>query len=120
MIATIIVLLTALPLAWGHGSQVPYKRKPTECTVKSIRKSWFVIYVNHKSSCGTDDEYRADLTTTEKQSYLDADLCLMELPPKDGIKGATSRWDELQYAHAAQARYIHFTVRLGLAVAVVF
>lgn len=60
-------------------------------------------------------DLRADLTAAEKQNYIDADLCLMTLPPKSGIKGATSRWDELQYAHAAQARYIHNVVGSTLA-----
>ncbi|KAI3322651.1 Di-copper centre-containing protein [Xylariaceae sp. AK1471] len=94
MITTVVLalsVLSALPLALGQASQAPYERKHAECTVKSIRKSW------------------TDLTATEKQSYIDADLCLMTSPPKNGIKGATSRWDELQYAHAAQARYIHNT-----------
>ncbi|KAI0153122.1 Di-copper centre-containing protein [Xylariaceae sp. FL1272] len=71
--------------------QSPYQRKETECTVKSVRKAW------------------QDLTSAEKQSYIEGDLCLMSLPPKTGLPGAESRWDELQYAHAAQARYIHGT-----------
>ncbi|KAF2967710.1 hypothetical protein GQX73_g5889 [Xylaria multiplex] len=89
MITTSILALGASLLAFSQAAQAPYERKHAPCTSKSIRKSW------------------ADLTAAEKQNYIDADLCLMTLPPKSGIEGAISRWDELQYAHAAQARYIH-------------
>lgn len=65
----------------------------------------FIIYYD------VDCDHRTDLTTVEKQTYIDADLCLMALPAKSGIKGAVSRWDELQYVHAAQGRYIHHVVR---------
>lgn len=44
----------------------------------------------------------------------------MSLPPKAGIEGAKSRWDELQYAHAAQARYIHGVVRMILTSTITF
>ncbi|KAI0405805.1 Di-copper centre-containing protein [Xylaria palmicola] len=90
MIARLIVALSALSLAFAQATQAPYERKSAACTTKSIRKSW------------------AALTAKEKQDYINADLCLMSLPPKSGIKGATSRWDELQYAHAAQVGYVHF------------
>ncbi|KAI0435747.1 Di-copper centre-containing protein [Xylaria telfairii] len=89
MIAVFVLALGALSLVSVQAKQAPYGRKHQACIVKSIRKSW------------------TDLTAIEKQDYIDADLCLMSLPPKSGIKGATSRWDELQYAHAAQARYVH-------------
>ncbi|KAI1503635.1 Di-copper centre-containing protein [Biscogniauxia marginata] len=57
--------------------------------MKSERKSW------------------TDLTTMEKLDDINGDLCLMSLPASSGIKGAFSRWDELQYAHIAQSDYIH-------------
>ncbi|KAI1347292.1 Di-copper centre-containing protein [Xylaria sp. FL0043] len=60
------------------------------CTVKSQRKAW------------------EDLTSTEKEAVINADLCLMQTPPIANIEGATNVWDELQYTHAAQADYIHF------------
>ncbi|GAP88085.1 putative amino acid transporter [Rosellinia necatrix] len=89
MISTLILTLCALPFGFSQPVGEPYERRDGTCTTKSVRKSW------------------TDLTVAEKQSYLDADLCLMSSPPKSGIQGATSRWDELQYSHAAQARYIH-------------
>ncbi|KAJ8110905.1 hypothetical protein ONZ43_g5751 [Nemania bipapillata] len=97
MIVPYLLALGALPLALSEVHQAPYERKSTPCTTKSVRKSW------------------NDLTTTEKRDYLDADLCLMSSPPKTGLEGAKSRWDELQYTHAAQARYIHGVVRGFLA-----
>ncbi|KAJ8126325.1 hypothetical protein O1611_g7313 [Lasiodiplodia mahajangana] len=95
MIAALVLALGALPLTFSSAVQPPYERKSAPCTTKSVRKAWNV------------------LTAAEKQDYLNADLCLMSLPPKAGIEGAESRWDELQYAHAAQARYIHGVVRTG-------
>ncbi len=34
----------------------------------------------------------------------------MSSPPRQGIAGAKSRWDELHYVHVSQSDYIHFTV----------
>ncbi|KAI1169727.1 Di-copper centre-containing protein [Nemania sp. FL0916] len=89
MIPSIFLALSAFSLAFTQAEQAPYEKKHAACVEKSVRKSW------------------TDLTATEKQNYIDADLCLMSLPAKAEIPGATSRWDELQYAHAAQVRYIH-------------
>ncbi|KAI1735823.1 Di-copper centre-containing protein [Xylaria scruposa] len=89
MIFVFVIALSALSLIFVRADQAPYERKHATCVTKSLRKSW------------------TDLTAAEKQDYLDADLCLMSSPPQSGIKGAASRWDELQYAHAAQARYVH-------------
>ncbi|KAI0014819.1 Di-copper centre-containing protein [Xylariomycetidae sp. FL0641] len=82
-----LLALSALPLALGLVAQAPYERG--ECTTRVQRKSW------------------STLTEQEKHDYLQADLCLMATPPKSGIKGAQSRWDELQYAHVSQVDYIH-------------
>jgi tyrosinase len=56
------------------------------------------------------------LSDAEKVDYINSDLCLMKAPPKSGIKGAKSRWDELHYVHVAQSDYIHFSVRMILRV----
>ncbi|KAI1818257.1 Di-copper centre-containing protein [Poronia punctata] len=88
--AVLLAALSALPLGSAQTIQPAYERSAAECTTKSVRKSW------------------TDLTTKEKKAYIEADLCLMSAPPKSGIEDATSRWDELQYAHAVQVRYIHF------------
>ncbi len=54
---------------------------------------------------------RENLTPTERSDYINATLCLMRAPAKQGIKGAKTRWDELQYIHIVQSDYIHFVVR---------
>ena len=53
---------------------------------------------------------RTALKPDEKASYINATLCLQNAPAKGQIKGAQTRWDELQYAHIVQADYIHGTV----------
>lgn len=60
--------------------------------------------------CSSYRVSRTALTDDEKADYIKADLCLMEAPAKGNIPGAVTRWDELQYAHAAQADYIHGVV----------
>ncbi|KAI0111294.1 Di-copper centre-containing protein [Nemania sp. FL0031] len=59
------------------------------CAVKSQRKAWEA------------------LTNSEKEAYINADLCLMATAPIAGVPGAQNVWDELQYIHAAQSDYIH-------------
>ncbi|KAI1076040.1 Di-copper centre-containing protein [Whalleya microplaca] len=66
-----------------------YTKRDGECTKPSQRIPW------------------TNLTSTEKSDYIHADLCLMSAPPKNGLPGAQSRWDELQYVHITQASYIH-------------
>ncbi|RSL40767.1 hypothetical protein CEP51_016655 [Fusarium floridanum] len=61
----------------------------TTCTTKTQRKAWHT------------------LTTNEKNAYIDAELCLMSKPAKLGVEGAVNRWDELDWAHIAQANVIH-------------
>ncbi|KIL85506.1 amino acid transporter protein [Fusarium avenaceum] len=48
------------------------------------------------------------LTALEKSAYIQADLCLLSLPAQAIDSDVVStRWDELQYSHAAQVDYIH-------------
>ncbi|KAI1338254.1 Di-copper centre-containing protein [Xylariaceae sp. FL0016] len=92
MYSTVAITALVLSLASNSvvGSPIEVQRRAT-CTdeTKSIRKAW------------------EDLTSEEKLAYINADLCLMAAPPSAGVPGATSRWDELQYSHAAQSDYIH-------------
>ncbi|KAK3368749.1 hypothetical protein B0H63DRAFT_535229 [Podospora didyma] len=60
------------------------------CRVKSLRKPW------------------QDLTDLQRASYINSTLCLMDSPGQQTIPGAKTLWDELHYAHIAQATYIHF------------
>lgn len=50
------------------------------------------------------------MTNNEKTAYIDAELCLMSKPAKLGVEGAVNRWDELDWAHIAQANVIHNVV----------
>ncbi|KAF9877028.1 amino acid transporter [Colletotrichum karsti] len=62
------------------------------CTSPSVRAPW------------------TSLTEAERESYVNATLCLMDptqAPAKAGTWGSTSRWEELLAAHIAQVRYIH-------------
>ncbi|KAI8627160.1 Di-copper centre-containing protein [Xylariaceae sp. FL1651] len=89
MLLTLVLALGAFNLVSSQTApKAPYTR--TECTKPTQRKPWQAL--NDK----------------EKQDYINADLCLMSAPPQSGIKGAKSRWDELQYSHIAQSDYIHF------------
>lgn len=50
------------------------------------------------------------LTNQEKKAYIDAELCLINSPPRSGTPGARNRFEELQYLHIIQMPYIHFVV----------
>lgn len=53
---------------------------------------------------------RSALTDAEKKAYIDAELCLMDLPAKLGtIDGAINRWDELMWGHIVQSNVMHDT-----------
>ncbi|RVX76018.1 hypothetical protein B0A52_00375 [Exophiala mesophila] len=49
------------------------------------------------------------LSPTEKAAYIQADLCLMQKPPKAflDVEGVQNIWDELQYLHILLANVIH-------------
>ncbi|KAI0143840.1 amino acid transporter [Xylariaceae sp. FL1272] len=47
------------------------------------------------------------LTSEEKSSYINADLCLINSPAKAGIPGAVTRWDDLQWPHVVQTATVH-------------
>ncbi|KAL2160796.1 hypothetical protein VTH06DRAFT_993 [Thermothelomyces fergusii] len=48
------------------------------------------------------------LSNDEKLEYIQAELCLMELPAKLGLPAARTRFDELQAIHQLQAYATHF------------
>ncbi|ETS75767.1 hypothetical protein PFICI_12711 [Pestalotiopsis fici W106-1] len=49
------------------------------------------------------------LTEDEKNAYIAADLCLINMPSKSKFEGAVTRWDDLQWPHVAQSSAVHFT-----------
>lgn len=48
------------------------------------------------------------LSDGDKRAYLDAELCLMKTPAALGLRGARTRFDELQSVHIFQAEIAHF------------
>ena len=55
---------------------------------------------------------RHTLTNAEKSAYINAELCLMKKPATLGLRGAKTRFDELQAIHQLQAYSTHFVVGL--------
>ncbi|KAI1378958.1 Di-copper centre-containing protein [Hypoxylon crocopeplum] len=90
MIAPFLFVLGGIPLISGLlSAKAPSERRYDECTVRTQRMPW------------------TNLTSTEKVEYLNGELCLMSTPAKNGIVGAKTRWDELQYVHIIQTDYVH-------------
>ncbi|KAH0437823.1 amino acid transporter [Colletotrichum camelliae] len=76
-------------LAVSSAAAGPLTKRNGTCT-QNQRKSWNA------------------LTNDEKTSYLEAELCLMNRPPRAGVAGAQNLWDELHYTHIYQGNYIHY------------
>lgn len=53
---------------------------------------------------------RHTLSSAEKKSYIDAELCLMEIKASNGMPAARTRFDELQENHQIQANEVHGVV----------
>ncbi|KAH8201560.1 hypothetical protein TruAng_004252 [Truncatella angustata] len=86
LLRTTAILLAASPIA----SAYPAKRDASVCTEIRQRVPW------------------SNLTIEEKDSYIQADLCLINSPSKGEIPGAVSRWDDLQWPHVVQTDSVHF------------
>ncbi|KAL1857109.1 hypothetical protein Daus18300_010452 [Diaporthe australafricana] len=90
-IATFFLLLSSLASA---SPLVPRQADGTTsgtCTELHQRKAWH------------------NLSDDEKAAYIEAELCLINSPPKTGHPLAQNRWDEFTIAHAVQAQWIHDT-----------
>lgn len=55
---------------------------------------------------------RTDLSNAEKKAYIQAELCLINSPPKNGLGDARSIFEELQWTHLEQTDSIHGVVGL--------
>ncbi|KAK6079739.1 amino acid transporter [Seiridium cupressi] len=49
----------------------------------------------------------SNLAKEEKDSHIQADLCLIKSPSKGDIPGAVTRWDDLQWPHVVQTDSFH-------------
>lgn len=54
--------------------------------------------------------FRHTLADEEKKAYIDAELCLMGKEATLGLRGAVTKFDELQSVHVAQAELTHSVV----------
>jgi len=48
------------------------------------------------------------MTNEEKKAYLDAEVCLMNTPTEQEMRGAETVFDELQSIHVNIAQIAHF------------
>ncbi|KAF4416224.1 hypothetical protein F53441_14557 [Fusarium austroafricanum] len=53
----------------------------------------------------------ANMANADKQSYLRAVNCLMQLPAQTGIKGTVTRFDDMNAMHQVQAKEIHLVAQ---------
>jgi tyrosinase len=87
----LVGLLAAVNVVLAAPQSQQSRQDVNSCTNPRIRKPW------HK------------LSADEKKAYIDAELCLMKAPAKLGIRGAKTRFDELQSVHILQSEIRHFT-----------
>ncbi|KAH7308450.1 hypothetical protein B0I35DRAFT_360478 [Stachybotrys elegans] len=77
-----LLYLASLLLGLLAGAQA-------ECMEKTVHKPWYM------------------LTPAEQTAFIEAELCLMELPSTSGYEGAQTRWDDLQFNHIVQTQVVH-------------
>lgn len=53
---------------------------------------------------------RHTLSDAEKKAYIDAELCLFNLPAKEGYPGAVNRFDDLHFSHINSTNVVHDVV----------
>ncbi|KAJ0104427.1 hypothetical protein J7T55_010891 [Diaporthe amygdali] len=88
-ITAILICLTSLTVATPLLSRQTDATVSQACTELHQRKAWH------------------QLSADEKAAYIEAELCLMNLPPKTGHPLAQNRWDEFTIAHEVQTQWIH-------------
>jgi tyrosinase len=87
---------------------------PGHYLAESITSQTFFNNTCTPETVSTRKEWRS-LTHDEKMAFVDAELCLMSLPAKTGLPGATTRFDDFQAAHqqgtnTSYGDIIHYTV----------
>ncbi|KAK4168449.1 hypothetical protein QBC43DRAFT_360360 [Cladorrhinum sp. PSN259] len=89
MLAQLFITGSLLGCAFAApAASDPAKR--STCTKPLQRKAWHT------------------LTSDEKTSYLNAELCLMSTPGTLGLRGGRTKYDEFQSVHVYQAGIAHF------------
>ena len=110
--AFIMLLLTALGLAHPSATTEPASANNTQqCTPEiqalAVRKEWYSV-LPCLIFCYDTHHYRSNLTLPERSEYIDAVLCLMELPSQlDDVPGARNRFDDFAATHINLTLHIH-------------
>jgi tyrosinase len=66
-----------------------FNTRSSNCTTVEVRKEW------------------RNLTSAEQIAYLDAEICLMNLPAQTGLAAVTSRYSDLEALHQNLTTIIH-------------
>ncbi|KAF5534722.1 di-copper centre-containing protein, partial [Fusarium napiforme] len=68
------------------------------------------LVLQASAKCSNKGQRRAwhTFSDEEKSEYINAELCIMRLPPKVGLPGARTLFDDLQANHQIQAGWTHF------------
>lgn len=95
----------------------------SSCTSPALRLPWYesriaslslslYIYLcaKHAFFRAVLIPYRHMLSPDEKKNYINAELCLMNLPAKLDLPGVRTRFDDFQAAHQNQAYMTHSVV----------
>lgn len=88
-ITTILICLSSLTVATPLLSRQTTADVPEACATLHQRKEWH------------------NLTAEDKAAYIEAELCLMNSPPKTGHPLAQNRWDEFTITHTVQTQWVH-------------
>lgn len=78
------------------------------CTMENavVRREWYVYYCSEKISTALIAVGRSDMSETQRQDYVAAVTCLMQLPPTSNLTrfpGALSRYDDFVAYHMTHA-----------------
>lgn len=87
---TVLSLLTAIAIVKTIAAFSPqFNTRSSNCTTVEVRKEW------------------RNLTSAEQIAYLDAEICLMNLPAQTGLAAVTSRYSDLEALHQNLTTIIH-------------
>ena len=87
---TVLSLLTAVAVVKTAAVFLPrFNARSSNCTTVEVRKEW------------------RNLASAEQFAYLDAEICLMNLPAQTGLAAVTSRYSDLEALYQNLTAIIH-------------
>ena len=89
MLGTNRLLLVVLA-ATAVASPLLHSRDSFSCTSPRVRKEW------------------SNLSKSQQTAYLDAEICLFDLPAQTTLRNVTSRYSDLIALHQNLTDYVHF------------